>query len=247
MEKNEVASAVIEAYRELIRQRYQHAYLSTHYDIPASFDNDRISLFRNFFLDFIYPPIEKRKQLDAAFESLDRHIKNPKHLLSILIDSSRILFKFGRHLPKILNAAIKALRSFRKANHFEDRLTSEAFHQGLNAPISQDELKTIVASLPKSDVMSFINESKSLFEIIQDKKLVEKIIELLKQLIGRMKKSNIYDDAEISAFQIGLDIISGSYELFNQLNPTEAKQLFSTGVEIETAEIERIYREYGID
>ena len=241
---NEISASVIEAYRVLISERYQYDYLTRAYDIPQSFDTDRIELFRNFFLDYIYPPLEKRQELDQAFESLDRHIKNPKNLLSILVDSSSILFKFGRHLPKILNAAIKALRSFRRANRFEDQIANRASNRALQLPISQDDLKSLIASLPKSDVMGFINESKSLFELIQDKKLVVKIIDLLTQLINKMKKNKVYSAAEINGFQIGLNIISGSYELFNSLRPTEAKLLFELGVHIERTEIDRIYQEF---
>ncbi len=241
----DISAGVIEAYRTLISERYQYDYLSAKYDIPKSFGPDRVELFRNFFLDYIYPPLEKRKELDQAFDSLDRHIKNPKSLLSILVDSSRIIFKFGRHLPKILNAAIKALRSFRKANRFEGRIAKKAKNRSVQLPISEDDLKSLIAALPKSDVMGFINESKSLFEIIQDKKLVVKIIELLTQLIRNMKKNKVYTDAEINAFQIGLDIISGSYELFNSLSLSEAKSLFEIGVNIEQSEIERIYQEFG--
>lgn len=243
--QEEMNGAVIEAYRILISNRYQYHYLSSHYDIPESFEADRIELFRDFFLDYIYPPVEKRKELDKAFDSLDQHIKNPKSLLTILVDSSRIIFKYGRHLPKILNAALKALRSFRRANKFEDRLIKKALELDVQIPISQGDLKRLVASLPKSDVMGFINESKSLFEIIQDKKLVIKIIELLTQLVSRMKKSSVYAQAEVSAFQIGLDIISGSYELFNSLSTSESKQLFDLGVQIERNEIEQIYNEHG--
>ena len=60
-----------------------------------------------------------------------------------------------------------------------------------------------------------------------------------------MKKNKVYTDAEINAFQIGLDIISGSYELFNSLSLSEAKSLFEIGVNIEQSEIERIYQEFG--
>ncbi len=243
--QEEISAAVIVAYRILINDRYQDHYLSTKYDIPESFGADRIELFRNFFLDYIYPPVEKRKELDKAFDSLDRHIKNPKSLLAILVDSGRILFKFGRHLPKILNAAIKALRSFRKANKFEARLAKKAINRDVQIPISQEDLKVLIASLPKSDVMGFINESKSLFVIIQDKKLVIKIIELLTQLISKMKKSSVFAQSEITAFQIGLDIIAGSHKLFNSLNPNESKLLFDIGVNIEQTEIEEIYLEYG--
>ena len=243
--KEEIKAGVIEAYRLLINDRYQYDYLSAKYDIPASLDPHRIELFRNFFLDYIYPPVQKRKELNRAFDSLDQHIKNPKSLLAILLDSSRVLFKFGRHLPKILNAAIKALRSFKKADTFEERLAKEALSRDPQIPISQHELKSLVAALPKTDVMDFINESKVLFEIIQDRQLVTKIISLLTQLIKRMEKSSVYAQTDVNAFQIGLDIITGSFELFNSLSTSEAKQLFELGVEIERNEIERVYEEYG--
>ncbi|MFK7979352.1 MAG: hypothetical protein AB8G86_05190, partial [Saprospiraceae bacterium] len=47
-------------------------------------------------------------------------IQQPKKLLRILLDSGRLIFKYGRHLPKILNAGLKALRSFRTATQFEN-------------------------------------------------------------------------------------------------------------------------------
>ena len=240
-------AAVIGGYRTLISERYQYDYLQSNYDIPDSFDKKRIELFRDFFLDYIYPPIEKRRELNAAFESLDRHIKNPKNLLTILVDSSSILFKFGRHLPKILNAAISALKSFRKANKFEEKLRDKAILDNVAIPLSQEDLKTLVASLPKDDVLSFINEAKSLFEIIKNKKLVGRIIELLTLLIDKMnKRSGIYSDSEMEAFNIGLNIIEGSNDLFNQLSPTEANALFDIGIQIELQELDKIYKLWSL-
>ena len=60
-----------------------------------------------------------------------------------------------------------------------------------------------------------------------------------------MEKSSVYAQTDVNAFQIGLDIITGSFELFNSLSTSEAKQLFELGVEIERNEIERVYEEYG--
>ena len=53
----QLLNAIITGYRQTISERYQYANIQRKYEIPASFNEERVLLFRNYFLDYIYPPL----------------------------------------------------------------------------------------------------------------------------------------------------------------------------------------------
>ena len=112
--------------------------------MPDSFDEERVHQFQDYFLEYIYPDLDKRAELNDAFDSLDSFIKQPEKLLSILMASGRLIFKFGRQLPKLLSAGIKALQSFRAASRFELRLAQLAEQDGLVAPYAIEQVDGLV-------------------------------------------------------------------------------------------------------
>ena len=107
MDYNEVSSAIINGYQKVIFERYQYDNISSRYHIPPSITRERFDGLRNYFLEYIYPPEQKRQDLNDAFESLDDHIRHPDQLLRILIDSGGLILKFGWSLPRVLKAGIK--------------------------------------------------------------------------------------------------------------------------------------------
>ena len=101
MTREKIAEDIIEGYRNTIYQRYQYQNIKHQYDIPESINEETVNLLRNYFLNYIYPEFNKRAELNESFKSLDNYIKHPKKLLSILLDTSNLIFKYGIHLPKI--------------------------------------------------------------------------------------------------------------------------------------------------
>lgn len=136
----EVLNEVILAYRRAISERYNFEELQSKYDLPTTFDEERMELLKNYFLTYVYPEPSKREQLNDAFESLDSYTENPQKILRILADSVRILFKYGRHLPKILSAGLKALRSFKMGADFENNLMEAALNSKGKPPFSKKDL-----------------------------------------------------------------------------------------------------------
>ena len=114
--QDKTSEGIIIGYREWIAERYEFDSLTGNYD-TQTLTGSQIESIRRFFLEYVYPDIEKRNQLNEAFESLDEYIKNPRKLFSLISTSAGLLFKYGRDLPKILNAAIKTLRSFLSLIH----------------------------------------------------------------------------------------------------------------------------------
>lgn len=235
---------VILGYRAMIDQRYQYERIEEKYDIPASFDENRVALFRNYFLTYIYPPPAQRDELDAAFESLDSYIQQPEKLLRLLLDSAGLIFKYGRHLPKILAAGLKALRSFRTASRFEANLVKAAEQSDLKAPYSPDDIHTLLSTLSRREIEQFIEQSETLLATLHDRKLVQKIVEIVQYLINKMKqRPKLFSAAEIRGLEIGFDVIREGNVLFDQLSKEDQNQIFDFVIQIERDILEVLFEE----
>lgn len=242
MDKKNTFDEIILGYRRIIEDRYQYDYLKNNYNLPDSFDEDRVDRFRTYFLDNIYPEPQKRDELNEAFDSLDNYIKHPDKLLMILVESAKLLFKHGRHLRKILSAGMKALRSFRSANAFEHKLVDQAIASGKNPPYSTSDMEGFIGSLKKNDIDDFIKNSRSLFETLHDRELIQKVKEIVNHLISKMKsKPNTYSKQEISGLELGRDIINGGDSLFAELSQKEQFQIFDFVVSLEQKVMEDLF------
>ncbi|RMF04171.1 MAG: hypothetical protein D6772_00995 [Bacteroidetes bacterium] len=234
MDRTTARDAFIRAYRDFIRARYDYAHLHAHYQLPDSFDPERVALFRDFFLDYFYPLPERRAVLDEAFAHLDDYIKQPGKLLALLMDSAGLIFKYGRHLPKILKAGLGALQSFRLASQFEEKLIDQVLALELQAPFTPDELQRLLASLDPTDVDAFIAHNEELFGIIHDRELVRKVIVIVDELIAKMqRRPQVYSAAELAALSFGRNLIKQGNALFDQLTAAEQQTLIAWVIQIE--------------
>lgn len=234
MSEKNVLNEIILAYRRGLHQRYTHDNLHKNYEIPPSFTKKRIELFRNYFLNYVYPHPDQREELNDAFQSLDNYIKHPEKLLRIIIDSSSLIFKYGRHLPKILKAGIKALKSFRAATHFEHILLQKALSESIEPPFDQADMDIFLSALSRQDIDDFIVNNQALFETLYDRTLVKKITNIVEELIKKMKKRpTVYSAAEVKGLEIGRDIIVTGNALFDQLSKGEQRQILDVTIEIE--------------
>jgi hypothetical protein len=240
----DLQEAIISAYRDIISDRYDYDLIKSKHPIPESISRDKFHNLREYFLGYVYPPIERRKELNEAFESLDGHIKHPEHLVRILLDSTSLLFKYGIHLPKILRAGIKALKSYRTASRLELRLTEEAAMMDVSAPYSKKVMASVIRQIPRNEIDQFMEDSLALFETLHDQQLVKSIISIVGSLIEKMKKHpKVYAQNEVKGLEIGRDIIVQGNELFTSLPASEQEQLFNLIYEIEKGEMDRIFQE----
>lgn len=229
----------------ILDERYQYKNLNEKYELPKSITKAQIDEIRTYFLTYVYPDLQKRTTLNDAFESLDNYIKNPGKLLQILVDSASLIFKYGKHLPKILNSGIKALRSFRDANKFEKQIIKQAVTSQQKPPYSTEIIYSFIKELPRKDVDQFIDGTRSLFEILHDRTQVQKIIEIVAFLTAKMKKnSKTYSKEEIKGLEIGYELIEKGNHLFENLGKENQLQLIDFIVQVETDTLDEIYGTY---
>jgi hypothetical protein len=113
MDKENVLDEIILGYRNVIEKRYQYKTLSKKYNLPDTINENIVDDLKIYFLTYVYPDINRRSILNEAFTTLDAFIKKPEKLLNLVLDSFQLIFSHGRHLPKIFNAGLKAMKSFR--------------------------------------------------------------------------------------------------------------------------------------
>tara|TARA_B110000091_G_scaffold207677_1_gene246234 strand:+ start:146 stop:874 length:729 start_codon:yes stop_codon:yes gene_type:complete len=242
MPKDTVLEKIIEGYRNTIYQRYQYQNIKDTYGVPESIDEETVNQLRNYFLNYMYPKYETRIALNEAFSSLDDYIKHPKKLLKILLDATKLLFRYGRHLPKILSSGLNAMKTFKAATDFENNLVDEAIKNNITAPYDLLKIDALIKLLSRRDIEEFIQYSQSLFEILHDKALIEKIKEVIQYLIRIMKeRKDSYSLSEIKGLEIGLEMIHEGYKIFSRLAQEDQKNLVKLITDIEKDNLNRIF------
>lgn len=242
LSKKEIHREIIIGYRKVISERYTYDNLKKVKEIPASFDEAKITAFRDYFLTYLYPAPERRAELDEAFDQLDNYIKNPSKLFSILKDSMSLLWKYGRHLPKILQAGLQTLKSFRAGNQFEAKLIAAAQDLNLSPPYAKENIESLIQSLSPAEIENFIKSNELLFENLHDRTFVKKVEDIINTLISKMrKKPNVYSPAEIRGLEIGQEIIYHGNGLFDSLNEPDQRLLLEFVIENEREELEKLF------
>ncbi len=75
------------------------------------------------------------------------------------------------------------MKSFKAAARFENSFVDEAIKNNIEGPYDQSKIKTLIKLLPREEIEKFIGISQSLFEILHDRILIEKIKEIIQYLI----------------------------------------------------------------
>ncbi|MGK0376929.1 hypothetical protein [Patiriisocius sp. Uisw_017] len=242
MSRDKILEEIIEGYRNAIYQRYQYQNIKDHYGLPETITEETVTELRNYFLNYMYPPFNRRAELNEAFESLDNYIKHPQKLVRILLDAVKLILRYGRHLPKILTAGLDALKSFRAASNFENNLVEEAIKNNIVAPYNLATINKLIKLLSRAEIEKFINDSQSLFEILHDKVVIQKIKEIIQYLILVMReKEESYSPSQIIGLEIGLEMLSEGDKLFNQLTKEDQLNLVNLITEIEKDNLDHIF------
>jgi len=227
MSEEAVLNEVILGYRNVIKEKYDYKNLKKRPDIPSAYTEEVSIKIKNYFLNYSYPEPKKRQELNEAFQSLDNYLKNPEKLMRLVIDSASIVFKYGKHLPKILNAGIKALKAFRRASKLEEGLVKNAMLSKEKAPYSNVQINEFITKLSQGQLEEYMSSIYSLFSILCDTELMLKIKKILSLLIKKMeKRPKIYTIKDVNGIKIGQEIIVEADAIFNNIKAKKQQKIF---------------------
>ncbi|MDC0304203.1 hypothetical protein OAL15_04240 [Flavobacteriales bacterium] len=242
--ENEILHEVIVGYRKIVAVRYEYDAITAKYHVPDSFDKERVNRYRDYFLNYVYPPPDVRAELDEAFKSLDSFILQPDKALRVLMDSTFVLLKHGRRLPRILSTGLKAFQSFKSATAFERQLVKTALGKQLKPPFSEGDVQEMIKGLSRNEIDKFIDVNRSMLETLSDRKLMRDILEVVRAIVKNMKRhSRVYSTAEIHGIELGCQMIREGNSLFDQLSKQDQFQIINLIIAIEVDNLERIFLE----
>lgn len=242
MSEDLVLNEIIIGYRKVIDKRYEYEILKDNYNIPNTINKKTVNELKNYFLTYVYPDVAQRKELDDAFRTLDDFIKNPEKLMNIVLGSLKLIFTHGKHLPKIFNAGLKAMKSFRGATKFENDLVEKAIQKKMKAPYNISKINSLIQLLPYNRIERFMKSTETFFYIIHDTDLVEKIKEIIVFLIQKMKnKSKLFSKKEIRGLELALETISKGQEMLNKLTLADQEILIDFVLQIEKDNLDIIF------
>ncbi|WP_026778100.1 hypothetical protein [Polaribacter sp. Hel_I_88] len=234
---------IIIGYRNLIAERYQYKILKEKYDFPETINEEVVEDIKAYFLTYVYPDLEKRAELNEAFSTLDDFIKHPEKLLNLVLPSLKLIFTHGKHLPKIFNAGLKAMKSFRGATKFENAIVQKAKQENSKPPFTTKKINKLIQLLPYSELEEFMKNTETFFNIIYDKELVEKIKEIISFLISKMKsKPKVFSIKEIKGLSLALETISKGEEMLNKITLKDQEILIGFVLQIEKDHLQAIFK-----
>ena len=242
MSEQILLNEIIIGYRNLIEERYQYKILKEKYDFPETINEEVVEDIKTYFLTYVYPDVEKRAELNEAFSTLDDFIKHPEKLLNLVLPSLKLIFTHGKHLPKIFNAGLKAMKSFRGATKFENAIVEKAIEENSEPPFTSKKINKLIQLLSYKELEEFMKNTETFFNIIHDKELVEKIKEIISFLISKMKnKPKIFSQKEISGLSLALETISKGEQMLNKLTLKDQEILIGFVLQIEKDYLQTIF------
>ena len=112
----------------------------------------------------------------------------------------------------------------------------------INAPYDLSKIDALIKLLSHKEIEKFIENSQSLFEVLHDRILIEKIKEVIQYIILVMReKEESYSLSQIKGLEIGLEMINEGYELFSRLTEEDQQNLVNLITEIEKDKLEHIF------
>lgn len=234
---------IIIGYRNLIEERYQYKDLKEKYDFPDTINEEVVEDIKIYFLTYIYPNVEKRAELNEAFSTLDDFIKHPEKLLNLVLPSLKLIFTHGKHLPKIFNAGLKAMKSYRGATKFENAIVKKAKLENSEPPFTIQKINELIQLLSYKELEEFMKNTEIFFNIIYDKELVEKIKEIISFLISKMRnKPKIFSQKEIIGLSLALETITKGEEMLAKLTLKDQEILIGFVLQIEKDNLKEIFK-----
>lgn len=237
---------LIEKYRESIATRYDYANVKKSPFKPKGFNEKVVTELRTFFLDSLYSAPVEREKLDAAFSQLESYVSNPSKITGVIGSLASAIFQFGFHLPAAIKTGMDTLETHTAARKFENELLNIAVKKKFKVPLTDEQFRYCLASLPEEQVTHFINVLVDLFHHISDDVIMEKTINILNSVLHRMKeRSDIYGKADLDAIQLGIDILNQGRNLLLKYDD-EMKKGIVDFVQQSEMEFMRSLREGGL-
>lgn len=235
-EGDPLAQAVAAFIRDALAHRYA---LENIRRFPAfgALPDQTLKALHDFLLFRLFPDWEERLRQDCYFEKLLALLDNPRRLAPLTAVALKSLFRFGRELPKAVEAGKRVISAFEATRGLEYTLTELIREQ--NPPsLEPDDVAVAAAQamtiMGKSQFTAFVADTVSLMELLAQRSLLKTGASVLGDITDAMRKRpEAYDDDERDGSRYALRIMSEGMALFETLSPAMVGKVLSAIPEVE--------------
>jgi hypothetical protein len=234
---------IIYKFREMVNKRYLYADLIIRFQLSPCITEQVVEEVKAYFLETIYPPAQKRYELEDAFKELATYMKQPKKIWGLFGNMAGAILKFGRHFIQALKAGFASLDSFIGAKNFEKSLANLANKLGIEPNMSDEEFEDCIYQLPREEIEQFIKDVHSLFGAMTNTKLLEKTISILDNVVETMKsKPNTYPSKDVDGILLGRELLKQGLDLFSKYDEDTKKEMVAFIYKNEMWFIDQVYQ-----
>jgi hypothetical protein len=250
VKRNELETAVIEFYRDEIRQRYQ---LERLHEIPefGTIPDTMLDSLREFFLERLYPPAKDRARMDEAFDDMLHLLSSPGRLTPLIGAALSSMLRLSFHLPAIISAGLATIDAIKQTRQLEICLmaVAETIRPELDGvlgakkptPKYRQTMLRLIAEVPENTVRSLIDNVIRLFGALSDVKMLSGMLYLVERCVEVMEaRTEVYTDKDRESLKLCLEVLRGGHNLFVQLSPKDFPKLLKGIERVEVTWYERV-------
>ncbi len=216
---NDIEKGVVNFLREALAQRYALENIRNYRGF-AGLPNESVEALRAFGLNHIYPEWEERCFQLAAFARIMALLENPMRLKPLTAVALKSLWRFGRQLPKAIDAGKQVIEAFTATRSLEDRVIEQVnVLADTEKAVSEDQLLQGVNAISWEDFEAFINNIQSLMRLLSQRALLETGASVLGDIAVSMeKRRDCYDEIERKGVRYAIEVMDEGMALFNTLD-----------------------------
>jgi len=212
--------AIISFYRDELRDRYQVAHVRKFAQFDVISDQS-IDCLREYFLDHVYPPPERRAQLDDAFDHLGRLLRSPRRLQPLVTTALTSLWRLGRKLPAAVSAGRSTFDAYVETRKLERYMLAEAEKVRLTEAGTRDRRKmlALITNIPEKHVDRLIRDILNLFRALANVSLLRTSAEIMDHVYEIMgRRADLYTESEREGLALGIAVLRGGLELYEGMD-----------------------------
>ncbi|MCL4691389.1 MAG: hypothetical protein KJ060_02630 [Candidatus Hydrogenedentes bacterium] len=223
MSNPKLKHAVIDAYREELRDRYRLDNVRR-FGVLDQIPDKIIDDLREFLLEYVYPGSEERDKLDDAFDRMREITRSPRRMAPLMKSAFKTVWKLGMGFPSAMATASHALEACLEARKFETRMIDFAEREGIAVEdlAERGAVVRVFTSISDSEVAQVREEVLKVIGAMSDVNLLAAAVTIMENVREIAdSRPDLYGDRERAGFSMGHEILRRGLELSRQLKPSD--------------------------
>jgi hypothetical protein len=240
-ERESLEKTVAAFLRDALAQRYSVENMRRYRAFDGLSDK-QITQLRTFGLQYIYPEWEARCFQQRAFDALTELLGSPMRLKPLVAVAMKSLWRFGRQLPRAIEAGKEVLSAFEATQHLENTLIASL--RDVNADrsaLSKEDVVQGLAAVPPETFETFVRDMTALMQLLSERTLLDTGYSVLKDIGAAMdKRPEHYKDIERKGMHYALQVMDEGMALFDDLDDAVIEAAITAIPQVESDWYQRV-------